>query len=193
MPTTPNDAVIRFHMLNYGLLYPAFLGTFIYGLRTPDFASPTSLWPYLFAAYFALHYIEGATDRNRYGLIRGVCDWIEVGLMVALFRAFGYLGVTPSANLEDWSCTNMLAAAIFILPIFGRMARNDGGEEHKIFYKWLGGLSAVAALAVFLSFGWLAFGFTLAVLLFYATGFQFFNAALAQRYPRLKRPPLLEH
>lgn len=192
MATRPSDAVIRFHTLNYGLLYPALLGTFIFTLLNTKFSSSTPPWSILFAAYFALQHMEGATDRNRYGCIRGVFDWVEMGLMIALFHAFGHFGTAPSVKLDDWSCTNMLAAAVFALPVAGRIARNDDDEGHGGFYLWLSGLSGIAAAAVLLSLGWFSFGVTLAALLAYALGFQFFNAWLARHMPSTRRPPLSE-
>ena len=192
MATRPSDAVIRFHTLNYGLLYPALLGTFIFTLLDTTYISSAPPWPILLAAYFALQHMEGATDRTRYGWLRGICDWIEMGLMLALFRAFGHFGTAPAVRLDDWSCTNLLAAATFALPVAGRIARNHDDDGHGGFYLWLSGLSGIAAFAVLLSLGWLSFGVTLAALLVYALGFQFFNAWLARHLPSTRRPPLSE-
>ena len=205
MSTELNDTLARLRTLTSNLLYPAFLGTFLFSLFEHGWSADGPPWPWLFVLYFALQYMEGSIDPNQTGWQWAV-DWLEIAAMVALFFAFGYFAgdvkeqVAKTATSYDtlsFSCINWLAGVVFILPVINRVImwlnnRISGQAEGKYvgFYWALTGLSTVAAIFVLFSLSWCSFVIVTLVFLIYAVGFLFFNFKLFSETSSFRRPPL---
>src|SRR5687768_5407419 len=127
------DPQKRLHSLVYSVVYPAFLGTFLFGLLSASSDAKTPHWGLLLACYFTLQQIEGSSAGSRgYGFWRTLIDGIEIALMVAAFDALDLfpadepLGVT--ARLGTGPAT--IIFAILILPALARIASDClGGRK----------------------------------------------------------------
>lgn len=174
----------RVHGVIFSLLYPAFLGTFIFAIFERSWDLRTPPWAPLFAVYFAVQYMEGVSDPKRKSGRDLAFAIVEAGLMLMLFRQLGFLvpNAPATPDLQSW-ITRGLAAATFALPVVARWKR---GEKMNPFNSSLTGLSLVAAISVSISFGYIVFFLVLALLAIYLVAFQLFNPLL----PTCLRRPL---
>jgi hypothetical protein len=60
-PNAPHPAERRLHNLIYSLVYPAFLGSFLFGLLSNAASTAGPPWGILLACYFASQHVEGMT------------------------------------------------------------------------------------------------------------------------------------
>ena len=89
----------------YGLLYPALLGSFLFGALTAPFPDRYQLWAAgLMILYFAAQFGEGAIvayqvgpdGSPRYGPAEAAIDLVEIFAMLAIMAAIGIFGASPT-------------------------------------------------------------------------------------------------
>ncbi len=188
------DLAKRLHFLTFSLLYPAFLGTFIFAIfqHPPDWMFqwpsdwPSPPWAPLFAVYFAFQYMEGVAAPNHYRGPRIAIDFAEIFFMVLLFRQLGFLVSSSQAVLEIDTCaTRIFAALVLALPVIARALEAD---QWTAFNVSLTALSAVAVTSVLASLSYISFMIVLVALLAYVIFFQLLNPWLGDRCKCLQRP-----
>jgi hypothetical protein len=189
------DSHARLHNLVYSVLYPAFLGSFIFGLLSQPVTRDWH-WGLLLAFYFTLQQIEGTLSGPAgYSWGQLVRDAGEMALMVLAFIA---LGLTRDFRPDIVSLVGKLPpqcvlAAIFLLPPLARIlgGLRDRWKRSFVrapgFYWALTILSLVATVAAYsydepgsLRLAWI-------LLLVYFTAFQIFNEWLPEG--SFRRPP----
>lgn len=184
----------RLYLLIYTLLYPAFLGAFIFGIFQ-KFPPELTQWPWnwqnapwavLFAAYFTLQHVEATSDQKSFERFKGVADLLELGAMIWLFHRLGYLSGAAAYPPLESGLTRGLMAAVFLLPVIGRAAKWP--EENLPFHVSLSVLSGLAAATVLISPTRGGFCIIVFLLLVYLFAFQFLNHRLSGRFEKFKRP-----
>lgn len=129
----------------YGLIYPAFLGSFLFGALTAPFPDGWHGWAAgLMMLYFAAQFGEGAIvayqlgedGRPRYGKVEAGIDIAEILAMVAIMAAIGIFGAAPTGLLAHLFGTESRfdhwgwIAAAFAIPPIGRLIFSFiGGPE----------------------------------------------------------------
>ena len=168
----------RAHGLIFSLLYPAFLGTFIFAIFERPWDRSAPPWAPLFAVYFALQYMEGVSDPKQKSGLGLTIAFVEMVLMVMLFKQLGFLVPNAPATVDLQSCaTRGLAAGIFALPVSARLTvgKNDACKPFNIS---LTVLSLIAAISVVISLGHFVFCLVFALLAIYLLAFQLLNPLL---------------
>ena len=120
----------------YSLIYPGFLGSFIYGSLTAPFPDALHVWAaLLMLLYFGAQYGEGAIaafpgadGKPRYGAPEAAVDILETLAMAAIMAAIGVFGGAPTGlvgrlfdagnNADHW----LWMALAFALPPIARVA-----------------------------------------------------------------------
>lgn len=137
------------HQLIYQLLYPAFLGAFIYALwqHLPGWAKDWSPgdnqpWGLLFAIYFALQFVRlGASRTDR---LFWLFDAAELILLIGIFDRLGYAdrGPIQAGSPDIW--TQILMMLVLALPPVKRML----ADKFNFLGRALLALSVVAVLSI---------------------------------------------
>lgn len=145
----------RLHIWVYGLLYPAFLGTYIVGLVTVPRDRYQMAWGIVLAIYFMCQHGEGVIARKYVSAMQCIGDLIEIALMTCAFYLFGYIWPAEGANGSGvralWGYgPGLWLPVIFLLPPIARMTYHRGRERmlapDNHFYKALAALSVSAAI-----------------------------------------------
>ncbi|KGB58059.1 hypothetical protein OVY29_20420 [Sphingopyxis sp. SE2] len=120
----------------YSLIYPAFLGSFLYGSLTAPFPDALHVWAaLLMLLYFGAQYGEGAIAAfpgadgvRRYGAPEAAVDLAETLAMAAIMAAIGVFGGAPTGlvgrlfdagnDSDHW----LWMALAFALPPIARVA-----------------------------------------------------------------------
>jgi hypothetical protein len=182
-PNAPHPAERRLHNLIYSLVYPAFLGSFLFGLLSNAASTAGPPWGILLACYFASQHVEGMTKGSEgYGAIPLLSDIVEIILMIAAFIALGHFA-GPAGGLAVWlqTHTGSLLAAVFILPPVFRLIscacvkRWFWKETNAPFHWSLTLLSLGAAICSLWPDQYWSFWITAALLAIYAVAFQIGN------------------
>jgi hypothetical protein len=176
-------AARRLHNLVYSLVYPAFLGSFLFALLS----NPTSVvgapWGILLACYFASQHVEGMTvGSEEYGAIALLADIVEIVLMIAAFTALGHFA-GPPGEMTTWlqQHTGYVLASVFILPPVFRLIRCAATkrwfwmEANAAFHWSLTLLSLGAAICALWPEQYLTFWITAVLLAIYWVAFQIGN------------------
>ncbi|HTU10053.1 MAG TPA: hypothetical protein VMG08_04060 [Allosphingosinicella sp.] len=182
------DSHKRLHNLVYSVIYPAILGSFIFGLLSQSVILNWG-WGVVLAVYFTLQQIEGDLSGERYyGLWAVAQDIGEIAVMVLAFVSLGLTMATvpdlqaagaasPVPSLPVW----LFVPLAFLYPVIVRVLslRSAHGEVVKSardFYFSLTFLSVFATLISFLLLrSWLGVALVGAVLGFYLVVFQIWN------------------
>ncbi|MDZ3832249.1 MAG: hypothetical protein U0S50_10570 [Sphingopyxis sp.] len=128
----------------YGLIYPAFLGSFLFGALAAPFPDNMHVWAaLLMILYFSAQYGEGAVIANnpdlgiaaQYGRSEAAIDLGEILAMVAIMAAIGIFGDAPSglvgrlfdpaSRFDHWGWM----ALAFALPPLGRVLLSFWGRH----------------------------------------------------------------
>lgn len=163
----------------YGLIYPAFLGSFLFGALAAPFPDGFHAWvAIVMILYFAAQYGEGALVVNsadpavaaRYGRSEAAIDLAEICAMVAIMAAIGIFGDAPTglvgrlfdpeSRFDHWGWM----ALAFAVPPLGRLAlsfrgRHPDRRSHDVkAHGRLTALSFAAALGALLGYASPALG-----------------------------------
>lgn len=145
----------RLHIWVYGLLYPAFLGTYIVGLVTVPRDRYQMVWGIVLAIYFMCQHGEGVIARKYVSGMQCIGDLFEIALMTCAFYLFGYIWPPESGDASDvrtlWGYgPGFWLPLIFLLPPLARMTYPRGRDRvlspDNHFYKALSSLSVSAAI-----------------------------------------------
>ena len=127
----------------YSLIYPAFLGSFLYGSLTAPFPDALHVWAaLLMLLYFGAQYGEGAIAAfpgadgvPRYGAPEAAVDLAETLAMTAIMAALGVFGGAPTGlvgrlfdagnDRDHW----LWMALAFALPPIMRVALSIVGRD----------------------------------------------------------------
>lgn len=127
----------------YSLIYPGFLGSFIYGSLTAPFPDALHVWAaLLMLLYFGAQYGEGtiaafpgADGRPRYFAPEATVDLLETLAMAAIMAAIGVFGGAPTGlvgrlfnagnNADHW----LWMALAFALPPIARVILSIVGRS----------------------------------------------------------------
>jgi hypothetical protein len=137
------DAPMRLPTYVYSLIYPGFLGSFIYGSLTAPFPDALHVWAaLLMLLYFGAQYGEGAIaafpspdGKVRYRAPEAAVDILETLAMAAIMAAIGVFGGAPTGlvgrlfdagnNSDHW----LWMALAFALPPIARVALSILGRD----------------------------------------------------------------
>jgi len=127
----------------YSLIYPGFLGSFLYGSLTAPFPDALHVWAaLLMLVYFGAQYGEGAIaafpgadGRRRYRAPEAAVDILEILAMAAIMAAIGVFGGAPTGlvgrlfdagnDADHW----LWMALAFALPPTARVALSIVGRD----------------------------------------------------------------
>ena len=127
----------------YSLIYPGFLGSFLYGSLTAAFPDALHVWAaLLMLLYFGAQYGEGAIaafpgadGKPRYGAPEAAVDLLETLAMAAIMAAIGVFGSAPTGlvgrlfdagnDSDHW----LWMALAFALPPIARVALSIVGRD----------------------------------------------------------------
>ncbi len=131
----------------YGLVYPGFLGAFIFCLLQAGPRHPSFAWGVVFAVYFTMLHGEGAIAKENVPPIPLLADLLGVVVMVALFVA---LGMRDPLRVEviDPVAVRALMAIALALPTLARIADKQGRSDlKKPFYRMITAAAATGCVA----------------------------------------------
>lgn len=120
----------------FSLLYPAVLGTLLFGILT----TPVNNWIDratigLVAAYFLTQFAESfQKTKTEYRWPDFIFDCVELATMIVIFATFGFFTqklhwietVTEHSDLVRWPAIGFA----FLLPPLGRIVQNKKGTDH---------------------------------------------------------------
>jgi hypothetical protein len=194
-PEDADDVRARFHVMVHSLLYPAFLGSFIFGLVIGSSGALEGVrlaFIILFLIYFSLQHAEAVTDPKRQNWGRSLFSVLEIVAMFMLMRSLGVFDSQLDRTTEiGWASRGLMIATLAV-PMASLIAARREAPEHWPFYGSLFALSFSAILVVLLlsdvAAAW-AFGLILAVYvgLFHLNGIKWFKLD-----PKWTRPKPLQ-
>lgn len=189
----------RLHNMVYSVVYPAFLGSFIFALlQSTDRPTNSLAWGILLAVYFTLQQIEGSlSGDDDYHFLRAAADGVEIASMIAAYDALGLVrglagppvfGVRPPLEAILFAVFAWPAIVRFLGVLCRRLGwcRSGAWGKHKPFYWCLTGMSALAAFFSIWPQSFFALPLVAALLALYLIAFQIWNDPVTTR--GLRRP-----
>jgi len=187
-PVADDPRMRRLHNLFFGLIYPAFLGTFVVSMFLKT-ATPDLRWiAWILCIYLAIQFAEGAEKKDRYRWHTALLHFLEVVLMATIFAGIGFLNPDAAAKRQfAGPVIGGLVALLLLLPVIRRVIffrKQAFCGPNRRFYYGISGLAVVAALLAFGIFHPLARSFLTAMLIFY-----FLAVVAAPAPPAPPEPP----